>query len=150
MNRKLVSAIADLYFCPTATTGKTSGGRGSPRRPVRHGNTVIDALRTTVRPDYRFSTPEILNGLPYDKKKDLLVTCHRRENYGEPMRNIMLALRQIAEENRGRGAGVSRASLPGGAGGGGHVSCGARRGFHLIDRCPATRCTISWPGATWC
>ena len=48
--------------------------------------------------DYHFST-EALNHLPYGEKKILLVTCHRRENYGEPMKNIMLALRQIAEEN---------------------------------------------------
>lgn len=56
-------------------------------------------MKTTVRPDYRFSTEE-LNQLPYGEKKIVLVTCHRRENYGEPMKNIMLALRQIAEENR--------------------------------------------------
>ena len=62
------------------------------------GNTVIDALKTTVREDYKFSTDE-LNHLPYGEKKIILVTCHRRENYGEPMKNIMLALRQIAEEN---------------------------------------------------
>ena len=62
------------------------------------GNTVIDALKTTVRADYRFATEE-LNHLPYGEKKIILVTCHRRENYGEPMKNIMLALRQIAEEN---------------------------------------------------
>ena len=62
------------------------------------GNTVIDALKTTVRDDYHFETDE-LNHLPYGEKKVLLVTCHRRENYGEPMKNIMLALRQIAEEN---------------------------------------------------
>ena len=55
-------------------------------------------METTVRKNYRFST-EVLNQLPYDEKKICLVTCHRRENYGEPMRNIMLALRQIAEEN---------------------------------------------------
>ena len=63
------------------------------------GNTVIDALKTTVRENYRFSTEE-LNCLPYGEKKIILVTCHRRENYGEPMKNIMLALRQIAEQNR--------------------------------------------------
>ena len=59
---------------------------------------MIDALKTTVREDYKFSTDE-LNHLPYGEKKIVLVTCHRRENYGEPMKNIMLALRQIAEEN---------------------------------------------------
>ena len=62
------------------------------------GITSIDALKTTVREDYKFSTDE-LNHLPYGEKKIVLVTCHRRENYGEPMKNIMLALRQIAEEN---------------------------------------------------
>ena len=62
------------------------------------GLTSIDALKTTVREDYKFSTDE-LNHLPYGEKKIVLVTCHRRENYGEPMKNIMLALRQIAEEN---------------------------------------------------
>ena len=40
-----------------------------------------------------------MNHLPYGEKKIVLVTCHRRENYGEPMKNIMLALRQLAEEN---------------------------------------------------
>ena len=60
------------------------------------GNTVIDALKTTVREDFVFSRPE-LNALPFGEKRILLVTCHRRENYGEPMKNIMLALRDIAE-----------------------------------------------------
>ena len=60
---------------------------------------MIDALKTTVRPDYHFATEE-LNQLPYGEKKIILVTCHRRENYGEPMKNIMLALRQVAEENQ--------------------------------------------------
>ncbi|MDD3347542.1 non-hydrolyzing UDP-N-acetylglucosamine 2-epimerase [Oscillibacter sp.] len=96
MNRKLVSAIADLYFCPTVNNQNNLLGEGITKGVFITGNTVIDALKTTVRPDYRFSTEE-LNDLPYGEKKILLVTCHRRENYGEPMKNIMLALRQIAE-----------------------------------------------------
>ena len=98
MNRKLVSAIADLYFCPTAGNRENLLREGIREGLFVTGNTVIDALKTTVRQDYRFSTEE-LNGLPYGEKKILLVTCHRRENYGEPMKHIMLALRQIAEEN---------------------------------------------------
>ena len=100
MNRVLTSSIADLHFCPTAGNRENLLREGQdPGGIFITGNTVIDALNTTVRKDYRFTTDE-LNRLPYGEKKVLLVTCHRRENYGEPMRNIMLALRQIAEENR--------------------------------------------------
>ncbi len=95
MNRKLVSAIADLYFCPTMNNKKNLLKEGITQELFVTGNTVIDALKTTVRPDYHFETEE-LNHLPYGEKKILLVTCHRRENYGEPMKNIMLALRDIA------------------------------------------------------
>ena len=98
MNRKLVTSIADLYFCPTGNNKKNLLKEGIDQGIFITGNTVIDALETTVRKDYRFST-DVLNQLPYNEKKICLVTCHRRENYGEPMRNIMLALRQIAEEN---------------------------------------------------
>ena len=98
MNRKLVSAIADLYFCPTVNNKNNLLKEGITDGLFVTGNTVIDALKTTVREDYVFSTEE-LNHLSYGEKKVLLVTCHRRENYGEPMKNIMLALRQIAEQN---------------------------------------------------
>ena len=98
MNRKLVSAIADLYFCPTVNNKNNLLKEGITDGLFVTGNTVIDALKTTVREDYVFSTEE-LNHLPYGEKKVLLITCHRRENYGEPMKNIMLALRQIAEQN---------------------------------------------------
>ena len=99
MNRKLVTAIADLYFCPTANNRDNLLREAvEEKRIFITGNTVIDALKTTVREDYVFDTPE-LNSLPYGEKKILLVTCHRRENYGEPMKNIMLALKEIAESN---------------------------------------------------
>lgn len=99
MNRTLVSRLADLYFCPTVNNRDNLRKEGIREGLFITGNTVIDALKTTVRPDYHFSRLE-LNRLPYGEKKICLVTCHRRENYGEPMKNIMLALRQIAEENR--------------------------------------------------
>ena len=98
MNRKLVTSIADLYFCPTVNNKNNLLREAVTEGLFVTGNTVIDALKTTVREDYRFATEE-LNHLPYGEKKIILVTCHRRENYGEPMRNIMLALRQIAMEN---------------------------------------------------
>ncbi len=98
MNRKLVSSIADLYFCPTENNRQNLLREGITKELFVTGNTVIDALKTTVRQDYRF-TDTALDKLPYKEKKILLVTCHRRENYGEPMRDIMLALREIAEKD---------------------------------------------------
>ena len=99
MNRVLVSGIADMYFCPTEGNRENLVKEGHQKGIFITGNTVIDALRTTVQKEYQFATDE-LNRLSYDTRKVILVTCHRRENYGEPMKNIMLALRQIAEENR--------------------------------------------------
>lgn len=98
MNRQLVTRLADLYFCPTANNRANLVREGVNEGVFITGNTVIDALKTTVRKDYRFTT-ELLNALDYEGKKIVLVTCHRRENYGEPMKNIMLALRDLAREN---------------------------------------------------
>ncbi len=95
MNRKLVTSIADLYFCPTQSNRENLLREGIDKGLFITGNTVIDALKTTVREDYVFAT-EALNRLPYGDKKILLVTCHRRENYGQPMEDIMSALAEIA------------------------------------------------------
>ena len=95
MNRKLVTAIADLYFCPTESNRENLRREGITENVFVTGNTVIDALRTTVREDFVFAT-EALNRLPYESKKVILVTCHRRENYGRPMEDIMSALAHIA------------------------------------------------------
>ena len=100
MNRKLVTAIADLYFCPTQSNRENLRREGVTEGVFVTGNTVIEALKTTVREEYAFSTPE-LNRLPYDSKKVLLVTCHRRENYGQPMEDIMSALAEIARGHDG-------------------------------------------------
>ena len=97
MNRKLVTAIADLYFCPTKNNRENLLKEGVTEGLFITGNTVIDALKTTVRKDYSFTT-ELLNELDYSRKV-VLVTCHRRENYGQPMENIMTALRDIALQN---------------------------------------------------
>ena len=95
MNRKLVTAIADLYFCPTANNRANLLKEGVEKGIFVTGNTVIDALKTTVRKDFTFTT-DVLNQLPYDSRKIVLVTCHRRENYGQPMEDIMDALAHIA------------------------------------------------------
>lgn len=96
MNRKLVGDIADLHFCPTAANRENLAREGIADGVFITGNTVIDALNTTVVKDYRFST-KLLNDLDYEGRKIILVTCHRRENYGQPMANIMSALRRLAD-----------------------------------------------------
>ena len=96
MNRKLVGDIADLHFCPTPANRENLAREGITDGVFVTGNTVIDALKTTVRPDYQFAT-QALNSLDYAGKRIILVTCHRRENYGQPMTNIMTALRRIAD-----------------------------------------------------
>ncbi len=101
MNRSLVGRLADLHFCPTEANRRNLAAEGITRGVFVTGNTVIDALGTTVRKDYRFST-ETLNQLDYAGKKVIVVTCHRRENYGEPMRQIMTALRELAQAYQGQ------------------------------------------------
>lgn len=96
MNRKMVGAIADLHFCPTVTNRKNLARENIAKGVFLTGNTVIDALQTTVVKDFTFSE-EILNSLDYVNRKVILVTCHRRENYGQPMTNIMTALRRAAD-----------------------------------------------------
>ena len=96
MNRKMVGCIADLHFCPTVANRDNLSKEDITKGVFLTGNTVIDALQTTVKQDYHFST-EILNRLDYTNRKVILVTCHRRENYGQPMVNIMTALRRVAD-----------------------------------------------------
>jgi UDP-N-acetylglucosamine 2-epimerase len=96
MNRTLVGDLADLHFSPTAANRDNLCREGITKGVFLTGNTVIDAMKTTVRPDFAFPT-QLLNHLDYENRTVILVTCHRRENYGEPMKNIMTALRRLAE-----------------------------------------------------
>ena len=96
MNRTLVGDLSDLHFSPTAANRDNLRREGIVKGVFLTGNTVIDAMSTTVRPDFTFPT-ELLNHLDYKNRTVILVTCHRRENYGEPMKNIMTALRRLAE-----------------------------------------------------
>ena len=96
MNRTLVGDLADLHFSPTAANRDNLHREGITQNVFLTGNTVIDAMATTVRPDFVFST-ELLNHLDYTGKTVIAVTCHRRENYGQPMANIMTALRRLVE-----------------------------------------------------
>ncbi|MDR3729285.1 MAG: UDP-N-acetylglucosamine 2-epimerase (non-hydrolyzing) [Oscillospiraceae bacterium] len=95
MNRKMVGAIADLHFCPTAANRDNLARENITKGVFLTGNTVIDALQTTVVKEFTFSE-DVLNQLDYGTQKVILVTCHRRENYGQPMEDIMSALAHIA------------------------------------------------------
>ena len=94
MNRTLVSDIAELHFAPTAANGENLRKEAIRGEIFLTGNTVIDAMKTTVRPDYHFQT-EALNQLDFKNKKVITLTCHRRENYGAPMEAIMQAVRAL-------------------------------------------------------
>ena len=96
MNRKMVGAIADLHFCPTVANRENLHRENINQGVFLTGNTVIDALQTTVVKEFTFAE-DILNQLDYVNRKVILVTCHRRENYGQPMTNIMTALRRVAD-----------------------------------------------------
>lgn len=96
MNRSMVGRLADLHFCPTESNRRNLAAEGIARGVFVTGNTVIDALQTTVVKEFSFGE-DSLNRLDYEGRKVILVTCHRRENYGQPMEDIMSALAHIAK-----------------------------------------------------
>ncbi|NLK52190.1 MAG: UDP-N-acetylglucosamine 2-epimerase (non-hydrolyzing) [Syntrophomonadaceae bacterium] len=98
MNRRLTGAVSELHFAPTPTSRENLLREGvKPEQILVTGNTVIDALLATVRPDYVFNGPlkEIVSS-PTGRRL-LLVTTHRRENWGEPLREVYLALRDLLD-----------------------------------------------------
>ena len=94
MNRTLVGDIAELHFSPTAANAENLTKEAIRGEVFITGNTVIDAMKTTVRENYRFSTP-ILNELDFENRRVIVLTCHRRENYGKPMHDILSAVRKL-------------------------------------------------------
>lgn len=98
INRRISSVIADLHFAPTTLARENLLREGvSPERIHITGNTVIDALKTTVQPHYRFSAAP-LQELDFSRSRVLLLETHRRENLGEPMRQSCLAVRQLLDD----------------------------------------------------
>lgn len=96
MNRKMTGQIAELHFAPTERNRRNLAAEGITDGVIVCGNTVVDAIHSTVKPDYVFRD-ETLRTLDFDAHRVILVTAHRRENYGEPMENIMRALRRLAD-----------------------------------------------------
>ena len=98
MNRKLTGSIADLHFAPTDTSKVNLLEESVNEEGIFvTGNTVIDALHKTVRDDFVFDS-ELLQNIDYGEKRVILVTTHRRENLGEPMRQVYKALRKLVDE----------------------------------------------------
>ncbi len=95
MNRRLVTNLADLYFAPTQNN-KANLLREMINEGTIYvtGNTVIDALKTTVKENYTFTHP-VLSKIDFNKKV-IFMTAHRRENLGEPLQNICNAVKEIA------------------------------------------------------
>lgn len=94
MNRQMTGTLADLHFAPTDDAAQNLRNENKPEdRIVITGNTAIDALKTTVKSDYR---SDILDSA--GERRVILLTAHRRENIGQPMHNIFSAIRRIVDE----------------------------------------------------
>ena len=95
-NRQAVSIISSYNFAPTVKAKENLIKEGKdPKRIWVTGNTVIDALKTTVKEDYNH--PE----LEWAKDSKLIfITAHRRENLGEPMHHMFRAIRRVLEEHK--------------------------------------------------
>ena len=94
MNRCLVGRIAEYHFAPTAANRANLEREAVTGKIFVTGNTVIDAMKYTVN-DRPFGI-DALNGVDFSEKV-IAMTCHRRENYGEPMENIFSAVADLAK-----------------------------------------------------
>ncbi len=95
-NRRLTSVLTTLHFAPTETARQNLLKENQKDdRIFTVGNSVIDALLATVKKDYVFENKELQD--IEEHKRIILVTTHRRENLGEPMRNVYRALRRLVE-----------------------------------------------------
>jgi UDP-N-acetylglucosamine 2-epimerase (non-hydrolysing) len=99
MSRRITSQISSIHFAPTQRAVDNLRAESITENVYLTGNTVIDALFETVsRLKEHAVDQKLFDKTDFDGSKVLLVTAHRRENWGESMRDIALALRQIADE----------------------------------------------------
>ncbi len=100
MSRRQTGKLATLHFSPTELAMENLRKEGIVDHVYLTGNTVIDALMDTAsRLDESAVDKSLFGGADFDKHKVLLVTAHRRENWGDNMSSIALALKQIADEH---------------------------------------------------
>ena len=95
MNRQMVDCMTDMYFAPTLMSKENLLKEGKDESEIYvTGNTAIDAMATTVDENYTHPELERIKS----NEKMILLTAHRRENLGEPMRNIFKAVKKITDE----------------------------------------------------
>ncbi len=95
MNRQMVDRMTDMYFAPTEVSKENLLKENiSEDKIYVTGNTAIDAMSTTVKNDYQH--PEL--AWIKDNERMILLTAHRRENLGEPMRHIFKGIKRIVDE----------------------------------------------------
>ena len=94
MNRQMVSVLADIHFAPTHKSKQNLLREAKKKNIYVTGNTAIDALKLTIKEDYKNPKIDDFN----EKERIILLTSHRRENIGTPMENIFKAVKKIVEE----------------------------------------------------
>lgn len=99
-NRKMIDAVADVFFPHTDMAKGHLLNEGIPEAQIEvTGNTVIDALLDVSNRPYSFAG-SVLDTLPFDSKRVVLVTAHRRESFGEPFESLCRGLRELALKYR--------------------------------------------------
>ena len=97
MNRKLTSSIAQIHFAPTQNNMNNLLRESINENDIFiTGNTAIDALKTTVCENHHFGF-DALNKIDFQKRRVITLTAHRRENIGDPLYNILKAVKRLVE-----------------------------------------------------
>lgn len=100
MNRKLTGMIASIHFAPTVGNKDNLLKENVDEDKICiTGNTVIDALLSVINEDYKFNNKDI-DDIDYNNNKVILLTCHRRENWGKPMEDIFKAIKRVVQDNK--------------------------------------------------
>lgn len=97
LNRTLTARIADYHFAPTINNKNNLSKEGVTSGVYVTGNTVIDSFKTTVQENHVYRDAQ-LNDLIQSDKKIVLITAHRRENWGKPLENICNAILSLAKK----------------------------------------------------
>lgn len=97
MNRVLTGSIAKLHFAPTCKSRENLIKENIIEGIYITGNTVIDAVKHTVKSDYVFKNNR-LKDIDFSAGRYILMTAHRRENLGEPLKNICMAMKEIIDD----------------------------------------------------